>query len=123
MPRRRKPDPAAALLDACESALAWLGRTGAIDSAPPELCAKLRAAVALWRGEHAPPAPRWLTAGRVAGLFGVCRDTVRDWAEAGRLRGVRLPDRGGRKGNWRFRPADVAAFAAREGMEGVCVEA
>lgn len=48
---------------------------------------------------------RPLTTGQVADLFGVHIDTVRVWADSGRIPSFRTP--GGQR---RFRPADVNAL-------------
>jgi excisionase family DNA binding protein len=46
-----------------------------------------------------------MTSGEVAAAFHVERQTVVQWAKAGKLAGVRTPG-----SHWRFREADVAAI-------------
>lgn len=48
-----------------------------------------------------------LTSTQVAKTFGVSAETVRNWAEAGKLPHLRTPG-----GQYRFRRADVEAFMA-----------
>jgi excisionase family DNA binding protein len=50
----------------------------------------------------APTVEPWLSAAEVAALVGMSSKTVRTWARAGRLPGVRF---GGR--DWKFRASDV----------------
>jgi excisionase family DNA binding protein len=53
-----------------------------------------------------------LTLSQVAALFGVSPQTVRDWANAGKLAHFRTPS-----GQRRFRRADVDAFLTATGRE------
>lgn len=55
-------------------------------------------------------APRPLTSGQVAELFGVATETVAAWADAGKLPHFRTP--GGQR---RYRLADVEEFLAHDG--------
>lgn len=49
---------------------------------------------------------RLLRAGQVAGLFGVSRRTVNEWASRGVIPGFRVME----SGHWRFRESDVLAL-------------
>jgi hypothetical protein len=60
---------------------------------------------------------RTLTTGQVARMCNVAPRTVSLWCDSGKLRGFRLPGKGGHGlGDRRFYPDDVAAFMRAHGM-------
>ena len=50
----------------------------------------------------------WLTVGDVSGSLKVSEETVRRWARAGLLRGIKTS----RRGDWRFRRKDLDGFVS-----------
>ena len=53
------------------------------------------------------PQEELLTSAQIAVIFGVSSETVRQWAEAGKLNGFRTPG-----GHWRFRRSEIDAMLA-----------
>jgi len=53
--------------------------------------------------------PDLFTSSGVAEVFGVSVETVRQWAEAGKLQGFRTPG-----GHWRFRRSEISALVDLE---------